>query len=43
MEFHVRYLTLFHLFSVIDGFGWFWMGSLHKNIQLLLEFLKDVF
>ena len=36
-EFQVRYLLLF---SVIDSFEWFWMGSLHKNIQLLLEFLK---
>ena len=31
------------LFSVIDGFEWFWMGSLHKNIQLMLEFLKALF
>ena len=23
---------LFLFFSVIDGFKWFWMGSLHKNI-----------
>ena len=37
-EFQVRYLTLF-LFSVIDGFKWFWIGSPHKNIQLLLKFL----
>ena len=29
MEFMVRYLVLFHLFSVIDSIGWFWMGSLH--------------
>ena len=40
MEFQVRYLVLFLLFSVIDGFEWFWMGNLHKNIQLMLEFLK---
>ena len=40
MEFHIRYLDLFLLFSVIDCFGWFWMGSQHKNIQLMLEFLK---
>ena len=26
-----------------DGFRWFWMGSLHKNIQLLLEFIKAPF
>ena len=25
MEFQVRYLTLFLLFSVIGDFGWFWM------------------
>ena len=41
-EFQVRYLALF-LFSVIDSFSWFWMGSLHKNIQLILEFLKAPF
>ena len=34
MEFQVRSLALFLLFSVIDGFEWFWMESLHKNIQL---------
>ena len=27
MEFQVRYLALFLLFSVIDGFEWFWMAS----------------
>ena len=43
MEFRVRYLALFLLFSVIDGFEWFWMESLHKNIQLMLEFLKGPF
>ena len=32
MEFQVRYLALFLLSSVIDGFEWFWMESLHKNI-----------
>ena len=40
MEFQVRYLALFLLSSVIDSFEWFWMESLHKNIQLMLEFLK---
>ena len=35
-----RILALFHFFSVINDFRWFWMGSLHKNIQLMLEFLK---
>ena len=34
MEFQVRYLALFLLFSVEDRFEWFSMGSLHKNIQL---------
>ena len=43
MEFQVRYLVLFLLFSVIDGFEWFWMGSLQENIQLMLEFLKAPF
>ena len=42
-ELQVRYLTLFLLFSVIDGFECFWMGILHRNIQLMLEFLKDSF
>ena len=43
MEFRVRYLVLFLLFSVIDSFEWFWMESFHKNVQLMLEFLKDTF
>ena len=43
MEFQVRYLALFLLFSVIDDFEWFWMESLDKNIQLMLEFLKAPF
>ena len=43
MEFQIRYLALFLLFSVIDSFQWFWMGSLYKNIQLMLEFLKAPF
>ena len=34
MEFQVKYLALFLLFSVADGFEWFSMGGLHKNIQL---------
>ena len=42
MKFQVRYLALF-LFSVIDSFEWFWMESLHKNIQLMLNFLKGPF
>ena len=43
MEFQVRYLALFLLFSVIDDFEWFWMESLHNNIQLMREFLKAPF
>ena len=43
MEFQVRHLALFLLFSVINRFEWFWMGSLHENIQLMLEFLKAPF
>ena len=43
VEFQGTYLVLFFLFSVIDGFEQFWMGSLHKNIQLMLEFLKAPF
>ena len=31
------------LFSVIDGFEWFWMENLHKKIHLILEFLKAPF
>ena len=43
MEFQVRYLALYLLFSEIDSFKWFWMESLHKNIQLMLDFLKAPF
>ena len=43
MEFLVRYLASFLLFSVIGAFGWFWMGNLHKNIQLMLELFKALF
>ena len=43
MEFQVRYLTLFGLFSVIGGFKWFWTGSLQRNIYLILKFLKATF
>ena len=42
-EFQVRYLALFLLFLVIGGFGLFWMENLHKNIQLMLGFLKGLF
>ena len=43
MEFQVRYLALFLLFLVIDGLELFWIGSFHKNIQLMLAFLKAPF
>ena len=39
----VRHLALCLLFSVIDGFGWFWMGNLRKNMNLMLEFRKAPF
>ena len=42
-EFQVRYLALFLLFLVIDGFEWFWMAIPQNNIQLMLEFLKGPF
>ena len=42
-EFQVRYMVLFLFLSVIDGFEWFWIGSLHKNIQLMLQFHKGPF
>ena len=40
MEFQVRYLPLFLLFSVIDDFEWFWMKHFHKNNQLMLSFSR---
>ena len=43
MELQVSYLALFLLFSVIGGFGLFWIGNLHKNTQLILVFLKGLF
>ena len=43
MEFQVRYLALFLPSSVVNDFKWFWMERLHKNIQLILEFLKGPF
>ena len=43
MEFEVGYLALFRLFTVIDGFVWFWMGSLHRSIKSVLEFVKAPF
>ena len=33
----------FFLSRLIDGFKWFQMESFHKNIQLMLEFLKAPF
>ena len=43
MDFMIRILALFLLFSVLGGLGWFWMGSIHKKIQLILQFLKGPF
>ena len=31
LEYQVRYLALFRLFSVIDSLEWFWMGALQKK------------
>ena len=39
----VRYIALFLLFSVIDDTNFFWMVTLHMNIQLMLEFFKAPF
>ena len=36
-------MALLLIFSVINSFQWLWMGSLHKNTQLMLEFLKVPF
>ena len=36
-------MALFLLFSVIYSFEWSWIESVHKNIQLILEFLKAPF
>ena len=36
MEFQVVHSAFFFLFSVIGGFEWFWMGSLHKSVQLMM-------
>ena len=43
LEYQVRYLALFLLFSVIDSLERFWIESLHKNIQLRMEILKAPF
>ena len=43
MEFQVRYLAFFFLFSVIDSFEWFWTDSLHQNTQVMLQKLKAPF
>ena len=34
------HLASFHFFSVIDGLDWFLIGSLYKDGQLVLLFLK---
>ena len=43
MEFQVGYLALYLMLSLRDGFELFWMESLYKNVQLMLEFLKAPF
>ena len=37
MEFKVRHLALLLLFSITNCFKLFWMGSLHKNIECVLD------
>ena len=37
------YVAVVLPFSVIDGFWWFFMGNLHRNIQLITKFLKAPF
>ena len=36
-------MASFLLFSVTDGFKWFWMAITYKNIQVMLKFLKAPF
>ena len=43
MELQVRCFALFLLSLVMNSFEWFSMGSLHKNIQLMLAFLQVPF
>ena len=43
MEFQVRYLALFRLFSMKSGSEWFLTGSIHENAELMLEFSKALF
>ena len=40
IEVLISYLTLICLFSIIDSFEWFCMGSRCRNIQLILVLLK---
>ena len=42
LEFKVRYLALFRLFTVIDNFEWFWMESLHQNMLYINDLPNDV-
>ena len=42
-ESQVRYLALILIFSVIDSFRCLWIGSIQKNIQLMLELVKAPF
>ena len=42
MGFQVRYLVLFQHFSVIDGFEWSWMESLHNWSILFLLYINDL-
>ena len=41
--FQLEKCAFFYFQAYIQGFDWFCMGSLHKNIQLVLDFLKALF
>ena len=43
MAFQVRYLALFLLLPVIDGFEWFSMESLLKNLMNFLMMLTAIY
>ena len=40
---NLMYLAVFHHFSVINSSIWFWMGSICKDIQLILVFLNTLY
>ena len=42
-EFQVGFLPLFCHFLITNNLDWFWIGCRHKNIMLILVFLKTPF